>query len=125
MTPVQQMQKLQKNRVIGQRTTKKTKCRSFKYHVLQFFFHLITEGINSSAMGKHCMTVIQKVVHKVNPRQFPIFTTNQPIYTLLKQMQCKFSNGFGEDAFIIMMGGLHIGMAMLQVLGLILLGTNL
>ena len=71
------------------------------------------------------MTVIQKVVQKVNPRQFPIFTTNQPVYTLLKQKQCKFSNDFGEDVFIIVMGGLHIGMTMLQVLGLILLRPNL
>ena len=76
-------------------------------------------------MLKHCMTVIQKVVHKVNTAQIPIITGDQPVYALLKQIQWKFSNDFGEDAFIIMMGGLHIEMAMLNVLGLILLGPNL
>ena len=54
-------------------------------------------------MVKHYMTVIQKVVHKVNPGPI-LITTDQPVYTLLKQMQWKFSNDFGEDAFIIMMG---------------------
>ena len=76
-------------------------------------------------MAKHCMTVIQKVIHKVNPGQIRIITAEQPVYVLLKQMQWKFPNAFGEDAFIIMMGGLHIEMAMLDFLGLILLGPNL
>ena len=71
------------------------------------------------------MTVIQKVVHKVNPRQIPIITTNQPVYALLTQIQWKFLNDFGEDAFIIMIDGLHIEIAMIHVLGLILLQPNL
>ena len=40
-------------------------------------------------------------------------------------MHWKFSNDFGEDAFIIMMGGLPMEMAVLPVLGLILLKPNL
>ena len=71
------------------------------------------------------MTVTQTVVHKVNPGQILIITANQPVYALLKQIRWKFSNDFGEYAFIIMMGGFHIEMAMLHVLGLILLGPNL
>ena len=75
-------------------------------------------------MVKHRLTVIQNIVHKVNPGQIPI-TADQPVYALLKQIQWKLSNDFGEDAFIIMMGGLQIEMAMLHVLGLILSGSNL
>ena len=75
-------------------------------------------------MVKHCLTVTQNMVHKVNPGQIPI-TADQPVYALLKQIQWKLSNDFGEDAFIIMMGGLQIEMAMFHVLGLILLGSNL
>ena len=86
---------------------------------------LINESINSPVMAKHCMTVIQKVIHKVNPGQIRIITAEQPVYVLLKQMQWKFPNAFGEDALIIMMDGLHIEMAMLDFLGLILLGPNL
>ena len=74
------------------------------------------------------MTVIQQVVHKVNPGQIPVIIVDQLVYVLLKQIQWKFSNDFGVDALIIMMGGLHIEIAMLHVLGLILLiflGPNL
>ena len=83
---------------------------------------LINESINFPAMIKHCMTVKQKVVYKVNPGQIPIITADEPVYALLKQILSKFSNDFGEDAFIIMMGRLHIEMVMLHVLGLMLLG---
>ena len=86
---------------------------------------LINESINSFAMAKYCMTVIQKVVHKVNPGKILVMTADQPAYALLKQIQWKFSKDFGEDALIIMMGGLHIETAMLHVLGLILLRPNL
>ena len=86
---------------------------------------LINECINSPAMVKHCMTVIQKVTHKVNPGQIRRITVDQPVYTLLKQIQWKFSNDFGEDSFITMVGGVHIEMAMLHILGLILLVPNL
>ena len=74
------------------------------------------------------MTVIQQVVHKVNPGQIPVIIADQLVYVLLKQIQWKFSSDFGVDALIIMMGGLHIEIAMLHVLGLILLiflGPNL
>ena len=43
------------------------------------------------------MTVIQKVVHKVNPEKIPIITANQPVYALFKQIQWKFSKDFAED----------------------------
>ena len=86
---------------------------------------LINESINSLAMAKYCITVIQKVVHKVNPGQILLMTADQPAYALLKQIQWKFSKDFGEDALIIMMGELHIETAMLHVLGLILLRPNL
>ena len=75
-------------------------------------------------MVKHRLTVIQNIVHKVNPGQIPI-TADQPVYALLKQIQGKFSNDFGEDSFIVMMGRLHIVITMLHNLGLILLGPNL
>ena len=86
---------------------------------------LINESIDSTAMVKHCITVIQKVVHKANPGQISIITADQPVYALHKQIQWKFLHDFGEDTFIIMMGGLHIEMTMLHVLGLVFLGPKL
>ena len=83
----------------------------------------INESINSPAMLKHCMTVIQDVVHKVNSGQIPIIIS-LPVYALLKQIERNFSNDL-NDAFIVMMGGLLIEMVMFHVLGLMLLGPNL
>ena len=64
-------------------------------------------------MVKHGMTVIQQVVHKVNPGQIPATIADQLVYVLFKQIQSKFSNDFVVDALIIMIGGLHIEIAML------------
>ena len=61
------------------------------------------------------MTVIQQVVHKVNPGQIPAIIADQLVYVLLKQIQWKFSNDFVVDALIIMIGGLHIEIAMLTL----------
>ena len=109
MTLIQQIQKLQKNCVTGERTTKKTYYRNLDH---------------SPAMVKHCVRVIEKVVHKINPGQIPTITAYQPVYALHKRIPWKCSNYFGEDAFIVM-GELHIELTMLHVLGLILLGPIL
>ena len=79
---------------------------------------LINENINSAAMVKHCMEVIRKTVNDVNPNQIPVITADQPVYTLMKQVQWKYTCTFGEDQFVVMMGGLHLEMVMLAVLGL-------
>ena len=50
------------------------------------FLLLINEIINSPVMVKPCMTVIQKVIQRVSPRQIPIITADQPIYALLIQI---------------------------------------
>ena len=81
---------------------------------------LINESINSPAMVKHCMVVVQRTIQDMNPSHVPVITTDQPVYALLKQIQWKYPNTFGEGNFVIMMGRLHLEMAMLAVLGLML-----
>ena len=71
-------------------------------------------------MVKHCMVVVQRTIQDINPSQVPMITADQPVYALLKQIQWKYPNTFGEDNFVIMMVRLHLEMAMLAVLGLIL-----
>ena len=56
----------------------------------------------------------------INPSKVPAITADQPVYMLLKQIQWKYPNMFGEDSFAIMMDWLHLEMAMLAVLGLML-----
>ena len=55
---------------------------------------LLNESINSPATVKHCMTVIQKVVKKVNPGQITIITADQSVYALLKYNGKAFFQNF-------------------------------
>ena len=66
------------------------------------------------------MVVVQRTIQDINPSQVPVITADQTVYALLKQIQWKYPDMLGEDSFVIMMGGLHLEMAMLAVLGLML-----
>ena len=81
---------------------------------------LINESINSPAMVKHCMKAIRKIIQHINPNQITIISGDQPVYALLQQIQWKYPNKFGDN-FLIMMGGLHIEMAILKALGMLYL----
>ena len=83
-------------------------------------FPLINESINSLAIVKHCMVVVQRTIQDINPNQVRVITADQPVYALRKQIQWKYPNTFGKDSFPIMMGGLHLEMPMLAVLCLML-----
>lgn len=72
---------------------------------------------NTPAMIKHCLLVIEKAIHKLNPGQRPVVTVDQPLFATIKQIQWHWPNQFGEDKFVILMGGLHIEMAALRLLG--------
>ena len=78
---------------------------------------LIDENINSLAMVRHTMKLIWKAVNHLNPGQIPVITADQPVYALGKQVQWQFPEFFGEDKFVFMMGGLHIEMAILSMIG--------
>lgn len=46
-----------------------------------------------------------------------MLVADQPLYALLKQIQYKFPEKYGEDKFFVHMGGLHIEMAALRLAG--------
>ena len=71
-------------------------------------------------MVQHCMVVVLRAIQDTNPSQVPVITADQPVYTLLKQIQWKYLNTFSEDSFVIIMGELHLEMNMLSFLGLML-----
>ena len=54
-------------------------------------------------MLKYCMVVLQRTMQDINPSKVPAITADQPVYMLLKQIQWKYPNMFGEDSFAIMM----------------------
>ena len=68
-------------------------------------------------MVAHCMRVLRKLTQHLNPTQIPVITGDQPVYVLMKQVQWQFPSEFGEEHFFVGMGGLHIEMAMLSIIG--------
>ena len=63
------------------------------------------------------MDIIEKITQAVNPGQTPVLTVDQPLYAIAKKIQWKWPDQYGENKFVVLMGGLHIEMAVLKVLG--------
>ncbi len=78
---------------------------------------LFRDNAHSLAMVKHGMDLIQKATHHVNPGQIPVLTVDQPLFALAKKIQWTWPDVYGEDKFVVMMGGLHIELSFLKVLG--------
>ena len=79
---------------------------------------LFREGSKSAAMIRHAMGVVKQAVNHVNPNQTPVIALNQPLYAIAKQIQWNWSDIYGEEKFVIMIGALHIEMAALKTLGM-------
>lgn len=75
---------------------------------------LFLDSAHSIAMIKHSMSVVQAAVQHVNPGQVPILTADQPLFALAKQIQWTWPDSLGEDHFVVMLGGLHIEIAILK-----------
>jgi len=78
---------------------------------------LFCEPAHTMAMIEHSFIVIKSAVDHLNPGQTPVITFDQPLYTLAKQVQWKWPDGYSEDKYVVMFGGLHIEMAALKTLG--------
>ena len=70
------------------------------------------------------MDVVQQAVHHLNPGQVPVLTLDQPLYATAKQIQWNWPSGYGEDKFVILLGGLHLEMASLATIGDLLDGSG-
>ena len=102
-----------------------TKQRGLKFGVsISALMPLLRDEAHSVSTVKHCMDKIREVIAHVNPSQTPVMTADQPLYTIAKQIQWHWPEQYGEDKFIIMLGGLHIEMAALRSLGSILRGSG-
>lgn len=53
----------------------------------------------------------------VNAGQVPVLTVDQPLYTVAKQIQWNWPNKFGESKFVVVLGALHVEMAVLKTIG--------
>ena len=76
---------------------------------------LIDESINSTAMVRHCIEIVQNITYSLNPGQKVIITADQPVYALGKQVQWMYNDRYSD--VIWMMGPLHIEMAYMGAIG--------
>ena len=82
------------------------------------------EKAATPAMIKHGMDVIRQATTFLNPGQVPVITVDQPLFALVKMVQWKWPTSHGEQAFVAMMGGLHVEMALWSAVGDLLDGSR-
>ncbi len=68
-------------------------------------------------MVKHGMTVQMKATQHLNPGQIPVTAFDAPLFTLANLVQWKWPDTHGESKHVVMMGGLHVEMAMWNTFG--------
>ena len=78
---------------------------------------LFREGSKSAAIIRHAMGGVKQAVNHVNSNQTPVIALDQPLYAIAKQIQWNWSDIYGEEKIVIMMGAFHIEMAALKTLG--------
>ena len=85
---------------------------------------LFPDDSKTTAMMKHAMTVVKENVSILNPGQVSVIACDQPLFKLAKEIQWTWPETHGEDSFIIMLGGLHIKMALQKAVGDLLDGSG-
>ena len=64
-------------------------------------------------MVKHGIDLISKATEHINPGQVPVITMDQPLYAIAKKVQWSWPAVYGEDKLVVLLGRLHIEMAVL------------
>ena len=85
---------------------------------------LFYEKADTPTMIKHGMDVLREATSFLNPGQVPVITLDQPLFALAKAIQWKWPAEYGEDKFVVMLGGLHLQMAMWSTVGDVLDGSG-
>lgn len=78
---------------------------------------LFPDDSKSVAMIHHSMDMVKKAMQELNPNQLPVITFDQPLYAIAKLIQWNWPDTYGEKHFITILGGLHLEMAALNVIG--------
>jgi hypothetical protein len=78
---------------------------------------LFRYNAHSLAMVKHGMNVIQQATEHVSHAQMPVITIDQPLYAIGEKIQWSWPLQYGEEKYVVMMGGLHIEMALFGAIG--------
>lgn len=80
---------------------------------------LFTEKADTPAMIKHTMELAIMITEKLAPGQTPVLYLDEPLYAQAKKLQWQHPH-LGEDKIVIMLGGLHLEMAILCLIGMLL-----
>ena len=81
---------------------------------------LLPEQAHSVTTVRYVMDKVKTILADLYPNQIPVITPEQPIYSVLKQIQWQWPEQYGENKFVIMFGGLLIEMAALKSIGTLL-----
>ena len=68
-------------------------------------------------MIQHSMMIVKEGVTYVNHNQTPVIAMDQPLFAIVKQIQWEKADLYGEEKYVVMMGGLHLEMASLKMVG--------
>lgn len=60
------------------------------------------------------MNNVRNMTAHLNPGQVPVLTMDQPLFALGKRLHWNFPESLGEDHYVLLMGALHIEMAILH-----------
>ena len=66
---------------------------------------------------KHAMQKVKEATFYLNQDQVPVVTVDPPLFAIAKQIQWQWPETFGEDKFVVILGGLHIEMAAFKAIG--------
>lgn len=67
---------------------------------------LIKDNVNSPSVVRHTMDIVISTTRKINPTQTPVWTGDQPVYAIAKQIQWLYPDKYGEDKIVVMLGNL-------------------
>lgn len=67
---------------------------------------LIKDNVNSPSVVRHTMDIVISTTRKINPTQTPVWTGDQPVYAIAKQIQWLYPEKYGEDRIVVMLGNL-------------------
>ena len=70
------------------------------------------------------MWLIKQSINFLNPGQIPVVALDQPLYAIPRKVQWTWPNEYGEDHFVVVLGGLHIEMAFMSIIGDVLEGSG-
>ena len=80
---------------------------------------LFHEKADTPDMIKHTMELAITITEKLSPGQMPVLYLDEPLYAQAKKLQWQHPH-IAEDKIVIMLGGLHIEMAILCLIGTLL-----